>query len=752
MFSNRVEITLISILGRRVLDEDPIGYDESETEIGRSEKTHGIFLKQINNLEFTGSQKRYLEDLWQLHGPQARCRLIRKEKHPTTDEWQLHSDGFLDFTTRKIKDNKFSIDFVEGGLREVLTSQMREKFELNRTTDINGKVIPDLITDTLALQGREIYLLSKFGLEQSKEFDFLSGGWQGGVREAFYPVPMNIISNSDPENLTSTFEHLNDKRGHSEGGEETRFLTQASRDIGKVKLQFNIQFYLQLFGLPVQNNGGYPEDRNLSLVLRRYSDQSATGGSEFYFEEETVLVDMGDPIDVEKLGDIYTTGEVEIIYDQLLGNQLKKGDSLGLYYKSKGDYDTPLGWLDEYMNLIIRQQFSRLTWSEDSYYPPTTSKCLTAYEVGKRLSEIYTGKPCFDSYLLEGKDNTLLKDTNQQLVFSPGGWIRNLKKQDEDEQGNVTITEWPIEFSFENFYKSIFAITPVGYGISTVGNRQNIVFEDLNFFFQRTVLIHLGKIKITERSTAVEFCYQSLKFGYTKGGEYEKPLGLDEYNTQTAFRSPLTITDNEYNALGESRTDSYGAEDARRMQYKESAEKDTPYDKDNFLFDVKNNGHYEVRTWEDDFETPPTSVYSPETAYNLNLSPGRNRQRHEYWFTSGFYKLKNEAMQFLNSKGNSTLKTKKAGEAALKESAPAIPVTELDNPLVEPEWIDAEADFDQKVYEQITGTTIINGREVNNYYGLAEFTNNKNRVERAFIYTVKVKDKFTFKLLKSHGI
>lgn len=742
MFSNRVEIILDSILGRKVLKDDPIGYDSSEMKIGRSEKTHGIFIEQINNLEFTGAAKKYLEQLYALKGPQAKCRLVRKEKHPTTDDWKLHSDGFLDFTSRKIKDNKLSLDFVEGGLREILVSQLREKFELNRTTDINGKEISSLNSETLSIKGREIYLASKLRSD-STEFDIKSGKWAStmDLREAYKPMPFSVLANSDPENINTPIAGINSKGGGTYDPEAGSFFLVANRNLGRVELKIKASF--RIASIDSDDVNAY---ENMQVRLYRYSDRDQFNVMPGY---PIILADIGNPFNA--IGQTINIDE-NFIFDQV--SSVKEGESLAVYLYTAAAYgDTSTGNTG-YMNVNVDRYSGVLDWNEDSFYPRTNAKCLTAFETGKRLSEIYTGKPCFDSHLLEGKDPVLLKDTNHQIVYSPGGWLRNLQKEEEDETGNTVTKEWPFEMSFEDFYKSQFALMPVGYGIAIHGNQQKIIFEDLRFFFQRQVLVNLGKIDVKERTTAVEYCYQSLKFGYLKGGNYEKPLGLDEYNTQTATRTPLTVTDNEYEALGPSRTDSYGAEDARRKQGKDYPDEDTPYDRDNFMFDVKTvqKGVYEVRTWSDDFEVAPSGVYSPDTAFNLNFSPGRNRQRHAYWFNNAIVKLRDQAIQFLNSQGNSSLKTKKTGESALKENQASIPIPELANPLFEPEWIQAERSFSQDILDQITGTTIIKGREVNNYYGLAEFINEKNRTERAFIFSVKIKDKFTFKLLKAYGI
>ncbi|MCG9970989.1 hypothetical protein [Christiangramia crocea] len=733
MFSNRVEITLYSVLGTKVLHKDPPGYKNSETEIGRSEKTFGIFIKQINNLEFIGEAKQYLENLWQLHGVHAKCRMVRKEMHPTTDDWRLHSEGFLDFSSRKIKDGKLQINFVEGGLREILTSQLREKFELNRTTDIEGNTITPLKRDDIQLNGRKVFLRSEHSSGNTTQFEVNSGLWNSGndFRTAFQCFPMDAIVNADSENVSSCFERPGSDNDIP--GADQMFYLIADRDRGQTDLKLTASFTIPSMVLTRAS------DLSMKVVFRVYGN-----GDSYDLLQEYTLLDIGDPVATSP------TDVFNVNFD--FPHVPAEGESYSVGLFMQGKYGDGISKGDAIIQ--IGDYSASMTREEDSFYPATVSPCLTLWDCFNRLTEIYTGKVNgFESHLLDGNDSTLLTDSSHNMVLLPGGWVRNLKRK--DDAGNLK--EWPLELSFENAYKSIHAVLPVGYGISIHGNRQNIILEDLKFFFQRTVVGHLGKLKIIERSTASEYCYQSLKFGYIKGGDYEEPLGLDEYNTQMTSRTPLTIVDNEYEALGESRTDPYGVEYTRRYQYDDFPDADRNEDKDNFLIDVKDtqrqrrNKLFTVRTWQDDFEEAPTGTYAPETGFNYNLTPARNRQRHSWWFNNGIVKLQDKNIQFLNANGNSELKTKKVGENYLKENAD-VPIADLDKPLFEPEWIDAEKYFDQELLEKLLDTTLINGRRVNNYYGLWEFTNEQNRSEYAYIFTVKAKDKMTFKLLKAYGI
>jgi hypothetical protein len=735
MFNSRTKFTLKSPLGIFKLDRDPMGWSDTETEVGRSEKTFGIFLTNSNNLQFTGVAKDYLETVYQVYGVNADVKLTKWVKHPQTDEWQFSFEGNLNFTTRKIENNKLKIDFIEGGLREIFVSQLKEKFELNRTESIKGAQITPLVTDELTNNGRDIYLLSRLNAKEEPYY-VNSGDWNSGseYRTGYAPFPLSVVGNSDPENISPQI---------STNGADNRwnpdlanmFFTVAQKDLGKVSMELSYDFTIKF--VQAQNESNV----TMEVVLMKFS-----GG----YDSIPLVEIVGDRTIIETLpyptgGDIisYT---FEKTFDPYKGEGIKEGESLTVGILVNGQFG---GVSTGFLRYYSENFNGNLVWAEDSFYQRTKAPFLTANETGQKLTEIFSGKKKFISDLLS-------EGTWKDLGFTCGGWIRNLKIKTE----TGIEKEWPLTISFEDFYKSIHSVLPVGYGIVTKGAKQFITLEPIRYFFQPYVTIKLGQVSNVKRETAAEYVFSSITTGYSKGGNYEKPLGLDEYNIQSTNITPITVIENKYEALGPSRADSYGVEQARRMQYEDFPDEDTPFDDDNFLIDAKfitrsitrrdTKDYYEVRLWQDDFEQAPTGVYSPETAFNLRLSPANNRNRHALWFNSATVKYNEDKIRFSSSEGNSELKTKFPAKPEVKENGDTL-ISELSNPIFEPEWVNFDYPFTQDLLDMIQGTTKLNGKEINNYYGLVEFLNEDNQKERGYLFSAKAKDKFTFKILKSYG-
>lgn len=746
MFNNRHKYILKSPLGKLELNLDPIGWEKSKMKIGRSETSFGMFITVTNNLEFTGESKKHIEDNWLLYGAQARVRLTKFLKHPHTDEWQLDFTGFLDFGTRKIENNKLKIDFVEGGLRELLVSQFREHFEIDRTTDIKGNAISALKTDLISFKGREIFLLSRLSSRSTTSFVIKSGLWssQGDYREALRPAPVEIVGNSDPDNIRPVVESFGSHGNHTSGGIETKFYALADRDRGRTKATIKIAFRI---------SDVYTDDSSaneMKVFLRRYRDNSDGGGDEFEFVQDYELTGLEAVIDPRShIGQSFS-GNLELEFKADDQSFIKKGESFGLYFWTRGIYgDSGIGNDRGQMQVFIDEYSGSIDWEEDSYFPPTTASFLSCFETGSRLTEIYTGKPAFKS--------KLLSDKWKDLGLTCGFWVRNILNTKDDLEGEE---EEPrtMTINFEELYKTVHAVEPVGYGIVTEGNRQYVVLESLRYFFQPHTTIKLGQVSKIKRRTATNLLYSSITTGYTKGGNYEKPLGLDEHNTQSTSITPITNEGaTKYEVLSPSRSDGYAIEEARRKQMVNSIEEDTPYDRDNFLIDAKETGQvnlkkiYEPRVWQDDFEKAPTGIYSPGTAMNLRLTPAYNKYRHSLWFNADTVKTPNEKLRHASNQGNSKLVTKMIGKPEVKEKEDVL-YKDLFNPILSADEIEFELPFSQEIKDQLTGRTKIGGEWINNYYGVVEFINEENRKEKAFLFTAEIDDKIIFKTMKAYGI
>jgi hypothetical protein len=395
-----------------------------------------------------------------------------------------------------------------------------------------------------------------------------------------------------------------------------------------------------------------------------------------------------------------------------------------------------------------------LTVEEDSYFDPTTTKAVLAYELANRLIEIYTGKSdLLYSEFLGRKDIGYPSDGAGAFTgITHGFWLRGYDKLPIPSEGPPPVENLfkPLTTSFNDMMMSLEAVWNVGMGIERVGLKERVRIEDKRFFFNRNTTIKLpNQIKKVKRYYAANYLYSSLEFGYEKGGNYEEACGLDEYNVKTNFTTCLNRKE-PYSKVSKYRADKYGAEFCRRKQKSLNDTIDTPYDLDNFLMDLKRDefGNYQERKWQDDFLQAPKGIFSPETATNLRYSPFNCLLRHSWWFSGGLELYPNEYLSYASSLGNSRMSTKMNIYNKEFSENGSLLNSELPRGLFEFEWVEFEHECDDDILKMVEGYTIIQGKRIPNFYGLVEYNNEEGILEKGFLFNLKPNGAGKWKVLK----
>jgi len=144
----------------------------------------------------------------------------------------------------------------------------------------------------------------------------------------------------------------------------------------------------------------------------------------------------------------------------------------------------------------------------------------------------------------------------------------------------------------------------------------------------------------------------------------------------------------------------------------------------------------------------PTGVFSPETATNLRYAPGRiMRDVHGWEIMAGLTDYPDKYLRFGGSVANSKLTTQLIGGEFYTENDD-VKNEDLGTPRIIAEYIEIEHIVDFDVLEQLSGSTVFNGKEIPNLYGLVEFTYRGVR-ERGFLMNLKPNNTGKWKLLKA---
>ena len=708
-------------LGSLIIEE-PIGWNNDEKELTRHKDFHGIFPKFSNNLKFKGQAKDYLQTLYDVYGINADVRLVKDEKHPKTDEWTRSYSGYLDMSTYKLSNNKIDLKFNSGGLEMELKARESEAIEITRTTTLDGLPLTDLPINEVELDGRRIFLKSIFQVKDSDNEVFMHiYSDAGNTRSKCESIPLRLINKSHEEAHSVI---INSEHGENQG--TTGAMLFANSEVDRnLRVKFNLKFLYSL----VRREG--VSWSNFKVRLSKYGN----GVNYDLIETIELLSNNG--------GVNYNGQSFDINFDDNVS--LLAGQSLALEFFIKADFRNTIH--GENFDVRCKNIKCDLTIEEDSFFEKSISNCVLPHEVAERLIEVYTNKKVLKSDALGRTDIGYPADGKASLLgLSHGFWIRQFDTSDEVFR--------PLTTSLKEFMESFSATHNLGLGIENDGFKEFVRIEDLSYFYNRNTTIKLPyQVKNVERTIAADYYYSSLELGFEKGGDYEEAFGLVEYNGSSKFSTTIKRIKNAYSKLSKYRGDSYGAEFARRKPKLTHGTEDTRYDSDVFQFDMKRDSLstiFKLRKWQDDFEQAPTGTFSPDTAYNLRLSPFNCMLRHGWSIASGLTKYLSDYVRYTSSSANSSLSTKLIGGNEYAENGNIIN-SELGRPRYVPEFIEFEHEVTFDINQQLNGHKMILGKKIPNIYGCVEFTNENGEQEKGFLMNLKPNGKSKWKLLKAYS-
>jgi hypothetical protein len=728
-------------LGSLIIEE-PVGWDNDEKELTRHKDYHGIFAKFSNNLKFQGQAYDYLKTIYDVYGINAEVRLVKDEKHPKTDIWTRSYFGYLDMSTRQIEDNKISFKFNSGGLEMEVKARESESVEITRSTTLDGLPLSDLSINEVELDGRRIFLKSLWDTDESNNSTFLGVySDDGNTRRASTGYPLKLINRSHEEAHSVIPSSYGDENNGSTGMmmlatfDRDRIIRFKGEDFSFLPIitESDWQWATFKISLVIYENGINYNVRERKILFWADTNPSAPGVTTSLYNFQRGAVIGNSVVNVGR--------RFSFNFDETLN--VSSGESVALEILIESDLRNYSTSRARYY-VSINEMKGSVFIEEDSFFEKSISKCLLPHEVAERLIEIYTNKKVLKSDTLGRTDIGYQTDGKASLLgLTHGFWIREFDNSDEVFK--------PLTTSLKEFMESFSATHNLGLGIENDGFKEFVRIEELGYFYNRNTTIKLPyQVKKVKRSDALDYFYSSLEMGYEKGGDYEEAFGLAEYNGKTKFSTVIKRLTNTYTKLSKYRADSYGAEFARRKPKLTHGTEDTRYDSDVFKFDMKRDtlsNVFKLRKWQDDFEVPPSGTFSPETAYNLRLSPFNCMLRHGWTIASGLTKYLSDYVRYASSTANSSLSTKLIGGNEYAENGNIIN-SEIGRPRYVPEFIEFEHEVTFEINQLLMGSKVVLGKKIPNIYGCIEFTNENGEQEKGFLMNLKPNKQGQWKLLK----
>lgn len=728
----KYELSCKQLADSITLKTDPIGWNSDDKEFARNKDYNGIFAKFSNSLKFVDDAANFIQLAYELYDIIAEIKLTKYERHPKTDKWVRSYWGYLDLSTYQWEDEKLAIKFNSGGLEEDLKSRESDMVEIDRTTTINGMSIDPIQENEVLFKGRRIFLKStwKAKLTDSVYLGVFSN--DGNTRSQTGGFTMSIDSSSH-EQAQSILENSTSSENYGAVGE--LFLANFDRNREILIKSSGLSFKFEI----TESDWQWAFAK---VCLTTYT------GSDYVLKNRIDLWSKNEYTLWSAHGKVNTIAPFEHLIS------VAEGDSIALEFYIKADLKNfTLNRARYYVNFT--ELNGTLFAEEDSYFEPSKANFYLAHDLLNQLTTICANtKNAFYSDYFGRTD--LGYPTNGPGAFigaTHGFAIRGFNKLPiPNPELNIENLYKPFTTSYQDAISSIISLLNVGLGIEEINGKECIRVEDLSFFFNNNVTIRLpNQVKKVKRSCAVDYYYPSIEVGYESGYENEEAQGLDEPNGKSNFTTIINKGKNTYSQLCKYIGGMYSPEFIRRKPYSKHPTEDTKYDTDIFLLDLKPglNTVFEERVWQDDFASAPTGIFSPDTAKNLRFSPLNILLRHSWIIASGLTKYATEYIRYGSSTANSQLKTKLIGGNEYAENGNILNA-ELKKARFVPEWIKFEHECTFDIMQMVQGTTIIQGKKIQNFYGTVEFINEKNQIEKGFLFNLKPNGNGSWKLLKSN--
>lgn len=712
---------------------EPIGWKEDNKELARNKDYHGIFVKFSNSLKFIGDGYDYIKSIDDIVGINAEIKLTKYEKHPKTDKWMRSYWGYLDMSTLEEQDNKISIKFNSGGLEQLIKARESEQVELDRLETIDGKPLDELKTNEVSFEGRRIFLKSKW--KANNDYNPLRirvYSADGNTRYAGCGFPLTLDVSSHEQAQSS----IPSMSGPGDTGSTGRMILA----------NFDRNRTVRLFGQNLKFTPTvYP--KNLGWAFFKVCLSVYEDGVNYQLKERRVLFHAGHLSTY--LPNVFAISGQTFSLNFNETFDVAEGDSIALEFYIGADTGPSDDFLVDFLDGFEGDVFC----DEDSYYEPSKSKFVLVHEALDRLVKICSSyNNAFYSKYFGRTDLGYLENGPGAFIgITHGFWIRGFDKLPVSTEDYPNLFK-PLTTSFKDATTSLDAVLNIGVGIEEINNKERVRIEPLSFFYNNNVTIKLPyQVKNVKRSVATEYYFSSLELGFESGGNYEEAQGLDEPNGLSKFTTIISRVKEVFTKVSKYRADGYGKEFARRKPMSKFDTLDTKYDDEIWLLDLKKTitGVFTQRKWQDDFAEAPTGIFSPDTADSLRFSPFNILLRHGWMIASGLTKYPIDYVRYGSSTANSQLKTKLIGGNLYAENGNIIN-SELQRARFIPKWIEFEHKVDFDVYQQVFGTTVINGEEVRNYYGRVEFINENNETESGFLFNLKPNGKGNWKILKAN--
>jgi hypothetical protein len=611
--------TIINDTVETVIDE-PIGWDKCKFTLARDENYHGIFVTFSTDLEFVGTGYTIISDTFYNEGIEAVLTLRIEERCNNSYDYLEVFEGRINLS--RFQDLFNGYCSCKANLEDK-TSQMLIKNNSDKLINLSTELVvedgtlPALTPNVMTMHSKAIVLTSVFDTVD-------------------YPVPLvaysyNTLSSQTKYLGLPMFVKSNDLSLGTGTGAEVELMTNIGTSISDTTPIY-VSAYTGDVDLVINCTGLF---RDEAVFHRGYTMQLVyriNGGTAL------MAYDFGS-------FDTSIINEVNIDISSLTLNlTLNTNDSVYLYIVlgNYGGFVSPP--TESYFYLTF--ETCNIYFKSETTTDSSEANTYLIHEAFERVAQATLNKSdAFESDFLGRKDLGYGSNGCGSFMAVTNGF-------------NIRAFDKPVLFNLKDCFNSLSAVHCLGLGLEN----DKIKIEPLDYFYnsnlEMTQHLNIKQIAITSDEKLI---YNTAIIGFEKSGTEDgtdKQNVLDGFATQHNYNFPITTVKKAFVKISNWIADHYSIEFTRRVQYFTTSTQSWKYDNDNFIIctnrSVDENDiptSLNIAEKNENFTTT-NNILSPETGYNLRLTPTRMLLKWNQLISGVYSKTVGNSIKFVDGISN----------------------------------------------------------------------------------------------------
>lgn len=608
--------------------EEPIGWDAVVLNVTRSTEYWGLENVYSDNISFWDTGAQIIKTAYEADGIDAELEF--EANYDCGSGYVNYISGILNCFFYQIENNVVTVKIEPSGFHRDIKNNIDTPVNLLATTSIDGSDLSDFAPFELGMHSKGIVRTASADLNT-----FLADYTETGVNDEgnnFFYFPMDTISDEfDELNPVSTMFQFNVT------------LPAVVEPIFTAPVAGDYEFTYNFKGNIYETASGarsFDFNMGYSVGAPPMSAYTIIGGTAHYSSAAPIIT-----VPFDQSGTITVT--------------MAAGQQIAFFTRMFNS--TPPRSAD------VRQVLDQASVSikNVSIYPPTTAKAWLIHEVFAILTESMTGvKDSFRSDFF-GQENSF---PHQYAANGCGAWtaitngkaIRNMLTKEGIQYDVVT--------DFKQFFADVDAIFNIGMRVQKEGGIEYLRVEPKEYFFNASQVLTIYNVSDLKKTPATDYIFNTYDNGYEKWNlNITGSNALDEINSQHSYTLPVKKSNTGFVKRSKLIASGYVIEQTRRLQFSTLPTNDFETDDDLFIIctnreeitsdkytDPAVSTTYAAGTVSERDEnfTGITNLLSPDTPYNLRVSPARIAANWYKFVSASLFKNPTASIKFVSGQGN----------------------------------------------------------------------------------------------------